>query len=252
MRWGCSPRERRVDCRADCLDGPCGHRVDDAHRIAVGVGHIQHLTAAGKKQFVGMLLSRQQAGNLERLGVDQRNRRVVPEADVQAFARLVPGQSVRVGIGRQRNQVADCARGRVEPGKRVAVDVGDPQGLAIGRQGQSAGNLEAFLGIGVRQRRLVREQTPGVIEAIDAIVEAAADKELLAVGRPDQTGEGFWEGDPANDLAGLGARRHHLVLAVPSVQDRQYRLARMHGHLHREVSQPRLPAGRLERPAVGE
>ena len=199
-----------------------------------------------------MLLSRQQAGNLERLGVDQRNRRVVPEADVQAFARLVPGQSVRVGIGRQRNQVADRARGRVEPGKRVAVDVGDPQGLAIGRQGQSAGNLEAFLGIGVRQRRLVREQTPGVIEAIDAIVEAAADKELLAVGRPDQTGEGFWEGDPANDLAGLGARRHHLVLAVPSVQDRQYRLARMHGHLHREVSQPRLPAGRLERPAVGE
>ena len=180
------PAEPRVDCRADCLDGPCGHRVDDAHRIAVGVGHIQHLTAAGKKQFVGMLLSRQRAGNLERLGVDQRNRRVVPEADVQAFARLVPGQSVRVGIGRQRNQVADCARGRVEPGKRVAVDVGDPQGLAIGRQGQSAGNLEAFLGIGVRQRRLVREQTPGVVEAIDAVVEAAADKELLAVGRPDQ------------------------------------------------------------------
>ena len=30
-----------------------------------------------------------------------------------------------------------------------------------------------------------------MVEAVDAVVEAAADEELLAVGRPDQAGEGL-------------------------------------------------------------
>ena len=145
---GAARGSARVDCRADCLDGLCGHGIDDAHRIAVGVGHIQHLTAAGKQQFVGMLLSRQRADNLERLGVDHRNRRVVPEADVQTFARLVPGQSVRVGIGRQRDQVADRARGHVEPAQRVAMTLATHRVLPSADRASPPGTLRLFSGSG--------------------------------------------------------------------------------------------------------
>ena len=46
--------------------------------------------------------------------------------------------------------------------------------------------------------------------------------------------------------------RDDLVLAVAGVEDRQDRLAGMHGDLDRQIAQPHLAPGRLERPAVGQ
>ena len=85
----------------------------------------------------------QRAGNLERLGVDHGDLRLAPEADVEPFARLVPGQSVRVGVGRRAGLSSRNVPAVVSNrAKRVAEDVGDLQGLAVGRAGPGrAGTL---------------------------------------------------------------------------------------------------------------
>ena len=91
-----------------------------------------------------------------------------------------------------------------------------------------------------------------MVESVDQVVEPSRGEELLAVGRPYQPGESAREGDPA-DRPAVGAVNHQdLVLAVSGVEDRQDRLAGVHGDLDGKVSQLRLTPGRLERPAVGE
>ena len=135
------------------------------------------------------------ATTLSDCGVDHGDGRAVPEADVEPVARLVPGQAIGIGIGLERDQVAERARRRIEPGQRVPVDVGDPERLAVGGEGQARrAPCVPRIACGVGEGRLVREQAVRVVEAIDPIVEAAADVELLAVGRPDQAGERLAEG----------------------------------------------------------
>src|SRR5208283_2059605 len=103
---------------------------------------------------------------------------------------------------------------------------------------QPAGNLELFAPWGKGKCLATGEQPAGMIEAIDAVVESPSDVKLLAVGRPDEPREGLRQGDPVDDPPSLAADRHDLVFTVTGVQDGQYRFARMHGDLDREVAQP--------------
>ncbi len=91
-----------------------------------------------------------------------------------------------------------------------------------------------------------------MVEPIDHVIEPAAGEELLAIGRPDQTSERPGQRDPAEHLPVRPIHRDDLMLAIAGVEDRQDRPTRMERDLHREVSQPRLTPGRLERPAVGQ
>ena len=91
-----------------------------------------------------------------------------------------------------------------------------------------------------------------MVESINLIVESAAGEESLAISRPDETSEAARDRHPAHDPAVATIDRDYLMLAIARMKDRQNRLGGMNRDLDRQIAQPSLAAGRLERPAVGQ
>ncbi len=188
-----------------------------------------------------MLLGRPGADDLEGGRVDDGDRGLAPEADVQPPARLVERQAVGIAVGAEGDLALKGSRLGVEPRQRVAERGGDVERLAVLGEGQAGGRPLMLLGrlafarvprrqellaVGVFEDGLLRQQPVGVVEPVDQVVEPAAGEELLAVGRPGQPGEGPRQRDPADHPAAGAVDRHDLVLAVAGVEDRQDRLAR--------------------------
>ena len=208
-----------IDGRADGLDGLPRHRVDHAHRVAVGVGDVEDLAPAGQEQLVGMLLGRDGGQQLERLGVDHGDGRAVPEADVEAMARLVPGQTIRVGIGPEGDRVVTVPVDVSSRATECPWTLATQSVLPSAESASPPGTWRAAPLRRISEDRLVRQQSARVVEAIDPIVEPAAHVELLAVGRPDQTRERLGKTHAADDPSRRSARRDHLVLPVAGVDE---------------------------------
>ena len=188
--------------------GLAGLGVEDRDGVAVGVGHVEDLAPLRQEHLVGMLLGLPAADDLALGRVDHGDLGVAPEAHVEPAARLVPGQAVGISESRPAAISLFCLRSDgVEPGHRVAEDVGDPERLAVVRQRQSrrhprplprllrriGSDKLSFTGSRAgrrrgRSRRSRRRSPPPAIEP-------------LAVVRPDQARERLGQRDPADDLA---------------------------------------------------
>ena len=186
--------------------------------------------------------------DFSRTAIDNGDLGFTPKTDVQPIARLVQYQSVRIRILGEWPFALDCPVGRIEFGNRMANDVRHPECLPIICEDQSrwCSTLPITEGLWITDLNLMRQQSVGVIESIDDVIPAAADKQRFSIAGPNQSSKCFRHRNPANDLATVRFDGHDFVFAVAGMQNGNYRIGWVQFCKDREITQSKLTPGRFD------